>query len=181
MPLLPFRCLYKLTHCPTIPDNGLSLSGDGGQWVACNGTLTHWPLDMSYGIIYLRSMLVQPMACCLFGTKPFPEPMLVYCQLNLWLQPLSKTLSKIPEFKLYKIYLKMLFAKYQPFCSSLVVLLAEPTMDKVVIHVLTHWGSDKMARILQMIFSNAFSSKKLLTFLFKFPWFTLTINQHWFR
>ena len=24
------------------------------------------------------------MACCLFSTKPFPEPILVYCQLDAW-------------------------------------------------------------------------------------------------
>ena len=26
------------------------------------------------------------MACRLFGAKPFPEPMLVYCQLDSWEQ-----------------------------------------------------------------------------------------------
>ena len=26
------------------------------------------------------------MDCCLFGTKPLPEPMLAYCQLDSWEQ-----------------------------------------------------------------------------------------------
>ena len=30
--------------------------------------------------------LVQVMACRLFGTKPLPEPMLTYCQLDPWEQ-----------------------------------------------------------------------------------------------
>ena len=38
------------------------------------------------GAAYIRqwtvSTLVQVMVCCLFGTKPLPEPMLSYCQMN---------------------------------------------------------------------------------------------------
>ena len=30
------------------------------------------------------SALVQVMACRLFGAKPFPEPMLAYCQPDAW-------------------------------------------------------------------------------------------------
>ena len=30
--------------------------------------------------------LVRVMACRLFGAKPLPEPMLVYCQLESWKQ-----------------------------------------------------------------------------------------------
>ena len=33
-------------------------------------------------IVWTGSALVQVMACRLFGTKPLPEPMLVYCQLD---------------------------------------------------------------------------------------------------
>ena len=32
------------------------------------------------------SALVHVMACCLFGAKPLPEPMLTYCQLDSWEQ-----------------------------------------------------------------------------------------------
>ena len=31
---------------------------------------------------WIRSALVQIMACCLFGTKPLSKPMLGYCQLD---------------------------------------------------------------------------------------------------
>ena len=49
---------------------------------------------------------------------------------------------------------------------------------------LQHWGQDKMAHILQPIFSNVFSSKKMLV-IWKFNWswtlrVHLTISQHWF-
>ena len=36
---------------------------------------------MTYGI---WSTLVQALACPLFGTKPFPKPMLTNCQLEPW-------------------------------------------------------------------------------------------------
>ena len=32
------------------------------------------------------SALVRVMACCLFGAKPLPDPMLIYCQLDPWQQ-----------------------------------------------------------------------------------------------
>ena len=52
--------------------------------------------------------------------------------------------------------------------------------------VLTHWGWDKMASILQTTFSNAFSWMKMYKFRLKFHWHLflgvqLNILQHWFR
>ena len=51
---------------------------------------------------------------------------------------------------------------------------------------LTHWGCDKMAVILQTIFSNAFSWVKVFELWLKFHWslfprVQLTTCQHWFR
>ena len=51
---------------------------------------------------------------------------------------------------------------------------------------LTHWGRDKMAPILQVIFSNAFSWVKMYELRLKFHCnlflrVLLTIFQHWFR
>ena len=39
----------------------------------------HWLINSLAG-----SALVQVMPCRLFGTKPLPEPMLAYCQLDHW-------------------------------------------------------------------------------------------------
>ena len=52
--------------------------------------------------------------------------------------------------------------------------------------VITHWGRNKMAAILQTTFSNAFSWMKMYAFRLKFYWslflrVRLTIFQHWFR
>ena len=52
-------------------------------------------------------------------------------------------------------------------------------------YCLTLWGWDKMAAIFQTTFSNAFSWIKMCQYQLKFhwnlfPWFQLTISQHWF-
>ena len=44
------------------------------------------------------SSLVQLMACRLFGTKPLPEPVLFYCQLESWQQVSVKFESKFYHF-----------------------------------------------------------------------------------
>ena len=44
------------------------------------------------------SALVQVMACRLFGAKPSPEPMLVYCQLDSWQQISVKLESEFYHF-----------------------------------------------------------------------------------
>ena len=38
------------------------------------------------------------MACRLFGTKPLPEPMLTYCQLDPWEQTSVEIESKYKTF-----------------------------------------------------------------------------------
>ena len=50
--------------------------------------------------------------------------------------------------------------------------------------ILTHWGRDKMAAIIQTVFSNAFSWMKIYQFPLRFHWSLflreqLTIFQHW--
>ena len=51
---------------------------------------------------------------------------------------------------------------------------------------LAYWGLNKMADILQTIYSSTFSWMKIISFWFKFCWSLflrvhLTICQHWFR
>ena len=48
------------------------------------------------------STLVQVIACRLFGAKPLPEPMLPYCQLDLWEQTSVKFESKYKPFHSWK-------------------------------------------------------------------------------
>ena len=53
-------------------------------------------------------------------------------------------------------------------------------------HILTHLPLDKMAAILQVLFSDAFSLMKSFAFWLNFHWslflrVRLTITQHWFR
>ena len=55
------------------------------------------------------SDLIQLMACCLFGAKSLPEPVLDYHQLESWEQ--ISVLIGIPSFSFKKMHLKMLFAK----------------------------------------------------------------------
>ena len=58
------------------------------------------------------------MACCLFGTKPLPEPILIYCQFD----PLQQIhFSQNTKLSFSTLHLKMLSAKWQPFCSGLSV------------------------------------------------------------
>ena len=47
---------------------------------------THLPPSAAYLLQWTESSLLQVMACCLLGTKPLPEPMLAYCQLDSWEQ-----------------------------------------------------------------------------------------------
>ena len=45
-------------------------------------SLTLYPPSAAYTRRWAGSALIQVMACRLFGAKPLPELMLVYCQLD---------------------------------------------------------------------------------------------------
>ena len=60
--------------------------------------LTHLPPCAAYMRQWIRSALVQIMACRLFGTKPLSEPMLVCCQLDSWEQFSIKFESEFYHF-----------------------------------------------------------------------------------
>ena len=62
-----------------------------------------WSGDSSHPSAgYMRkwngSALLQVMACCLFGAKPLPEPMMTHCQLDPWEQISVKFVSKCKNF-----------------------------------------------------------------------------------
>ena len=81
-----------------------------GSHIKC-GNFNSPPPSAAYMRRWTRSALVQVMAWRLSGTKPLPEPMLTYYQLDPW----EQTPVKI-ESKYKKMLLKILSAKWQPFC-----------------------------------------------------------------
>ena len=62
--------------------------------------------------------LVQVMACRLFGAKPLPKPMLLYCQLDSWEQVSVKFESEFCYFHSIKCILKWCLPKWRPFCPG---------------------------------------------------------------
>ena len=68
-----------------------------------------------------RSALVQVMACRLFGTKPLPEPMLDYCELD----SCEQISVKFKSFSLKKLHLKLLSDKMAAILSRGDELISE--------------------------------------------------------
>ena len=92
------------------------------------------------------------------------------------------------------MYFADIFSLYFSWLQSLVFwiwfYLAHYPLANVAVFLklslLTHWGRDKMAAILQTTFSNAFSWMKMHEFHLRFHWslflrLELTIFQHWFK
>ena len=95
-----------------------------------------WPRSVSpYGITRLQrlnssppsaahmrqwtgSALVQVMALRLFGTKPFPEPMLAYCRLDSWKQISVKIKSIFHLFHSRKCIWYCHLPKWRPLCPG---------------------------------------------------------------
>ena len=122
------------------------------------------------------------MACCLFGTKPLPEPILIYCQFD----PLKQIrFSQNTKLSFSTLHLKMLSAKWQPFCWGLNVLthlvLGDISVSVNVCTFQTHLNTSLRPRqngrrfpddIFKPIFLNAnirFSIKISLKFVPKVP------------
>ena len=75
------------------------------------------PPSAAYTRRWTGSSLVQVMACRLFGAKPLPEPMLVYCQLDSWKQVSVKFESEFLSFSFTKMHLKMWSAQMAAILS----------------------------------------------------------------
>ena len=78
--------------------------------------LTHLPPSAAYIHQWTGSSLVRVMACRLFGAKPLPEPMLVYCQLDSWEQVTVNVESEFYNFHSTKCIWKCRLPKWRPFC-----------------------------------------------------------------
>ena len=74
------------------------------------------PPSAAYIRQWTGSALVQVMACRLFGAKPLPEPMLVYCQLDSWEQISVKFESEFYHFRSRKCIWNCRLSKWRPFC-----------------------------------------------------------------
>ena len=61
------------------------------------------------------------MTCHLFSAKPLSKPMLGYYQPDPKEQKFSEILIKIQNFSFMKMHVKILSAKWQPFCPGLSV------------------------------------------------------------
>ena len=73
------------------------------------------PPSAAYMRQQTRSALVQVMACRLFGTKPLPEPILAYCQLDSWEQISGKFESEFYHFHSRKCIWNCRLPKWWPF------------------------------------------------------------------
>ena len=100
-------------------------------------TLTHLiyssPRSAAYMCQWIWSTLVQVMACRLFGAKPLSEPMLAYCQLDIWEQISLKSSLKFIYFHSRKCDSKCCLPNWQLFC---------PGGDEWI-----HWALEKVAAI----------------------------------
>ena len=78
------------------------------QCFSCSGSVL-WTLnslrsDDVYSCQWVVSLLFQVMVWHPFGTKPFPEAMLTYCQFDLWEQISMKFGSKYKTFHQEKAF-----------------------------------------------------------------------------
>ena len=64
------------------------------------------PHNATYMLQWIWSALVQVMACRLFDTKPLPEPILTFCQLDAQEQTSVKFESKCKTFHSWKFVWK---------------------------------------------------------------------------
>ena len=80
--------------------------------------LTHLPLVPHIFVSELGQVLVQIMACHLFGNKPLPEPILAFCQLDSWEQISVKFKSEFYHFHSRKCIWNCRLPKWRPFCPG---------------------------------------------------------------
>ena len=104
------------------------------QWetaLLCND-VSHWLGASLESALYhkIQSSLAKVMVCCVLGSKPLPEPMLIYCQFNPSKQNSLKFESNT-RILTQENALKMLSAKWWPFCVSFHVSISPmPTKKK---------------------------------------------------
>ena len=88
---------------------------DQSEWWTIQ--LTHLPL-VTHICVSELSQSVQVMACRLFGTKPLPEPILVYFKLDSWEQISVKLEWEFYHFHSRKCIWKCRLPNWRPFCPG---------------------------------------------------------------
>ena len=86
--------------------------------VVCLALTPPPPPHATYRSQWTGSSLVQVMDCHLIETKPLPEPMLAYCQLNSWKQISVKFKMESYHFHSRKFIWKCRLPKWLPFCPG---------------------------------------------------------------
>ena len=76
------------------------------------------PPNAIYMCQWTESALVSVMTCRLFGAKPLPEPMLVYCQMDSWEQTSVKFKLEFYHFRSGKCIWNCRLPKWRPFCPG---------------------------------------------------------------
>ena len=111
--IIIWLCLIPVIICVCFLSWNISLPhicGTRGRWVNLS------PPSAAYMRQWIGSALVQIMAGRLFGTKPLPEPMLAYCQLDSWEQISVNFESELYHFHSRKFIWKCRLPKWRPFC-----------------------------------------------------------------
>ena len=84
--LWPIRCQALTWPNADLLSIGCLETNAGQFWIKKYKAFdSSFPSD-AYMCQWIGSSSVQVLACRLFGTKPLPEPMLAYCQLESWEQ-----------------------------------------------------------------------------------------------
>ena len=114
--------------------------------VAISWWLTHWGREIHICVIKLTIIGLDN------GLSPGRHQAIIWTNAGILLiEPFgtkfNEILIEIHTFSFKEMHLKMSFAKWQPFCPGL--------------NVLTQWSRKKMANILQIIFTNVISRKKI--------------------
>ena len=104
-------------HQPLVAKEGITCIQSSLPVAGCD-LLNSSPPSATYMRQWTGSTLVQVMACRLFGAKPLPEPMRVYCWLNSWEQISEKFESEFYHFHSRKCIWNCRLPKRQPFCPG---------------------------------------------------------------
>ena len=101
-----------------------------------------WRVNIQASTNYIPP-LVRIMACRLLGAKPLSEPMLGLLLIRLLGALFNKILIKVDKSSFMKMNLKILSAKWQPFCLGFTELMC--TCRRLMhVHVLgnlqAQWG-----------------------------------------
>ena len=121
-----FQGLYMYWSCnnrgrlfPGVPSDCSNLNFTWNLWLLhVIQMVNSFPPRATYMHQWSGSALVQLMACCLYGAKPLPEPMLAYCQSDSWQQISVKLELEFCYFHSRKCIWNCRLPQWWPFCPE---------------------------------------------------------------